>query len=115
MVLLTTLAPATRDCMAALVAAVNGELMLEPTQGPGGGFSLAPAGSGPPGGTLPSLSAPEAAAEAEEGCLLFAFNQLSQQLAAGLRQLPQWIQATGLQDDEFMQVGEQGGWGWADG
>lgn len=81
--LLACCAPATQGCMLELVEAVLGEQPL-------------PAA---PGG-----SAAAAAAAAEEARLLHRFMQLSGQLSAGLRLLPQWAQALSIFDEAFMQV-----------
>lgn len=96
-VLLSCTAPQTRDCMAALVAAITGEQLLMhcgPSGGGGGAASSAQQPDAPP----------DAAGPAEEARLLHAFTQLSQQLSAGLRLLPGWTRAMGLHNDAFMQA-----------
>lgn len=88
--LLSCAAPAARDCMAQLVQAVTGESL-------GSGGALA-SGSG----SYSSLS-PALAPSVEEAALLHTFEQLSHQLSAGLRLLPQWMAAVELSGD-FMQA-----------
>lgn len=90
--LLSCTAPAVRECVARLVEVVNADPLDSPVLG------LTPAlntsSSGQPG---------NAAAE-DEALLLHAFTQLSQQLSAGLRLLPQWVASADVQGGEFMQV-----------
>lgn len=104
--LLSCTAPAVRDCMARLVEVVNADPLGSP--GPG---------SGPAAGGVGSAGLGTAAAE-EEAALLHAFTQLSQQLSAGVRLLPQWVDSTDEQGGELMQVGAAGqaarGW-WSGG
>jgi len=100
--LLSCTAPAVRECVACLVQVVNADPLGSP------GIGLAPAfgtsSSGQPGG---------ASAE-DEAALLHAFTQLSQQLSAGLRLLPQWVASADVQGGEFMQVGLAGASWWGD-
>lgn len=104
MVLLSCAAPSTRDCMAALAAAVLGEPQGGGSLGGSSGSSLlcgSCLGSG--GGGLPGSGG-----SAEEARLLSAFQLLSQQLSAGLGNLPQWVQATGLSNSSFLEVRAKG-------
>lgn len=94
LVLLHCTAPLVRDCMAALVYAVNSQPPLPLP-------SLPWQASGGSGSSAPSQAAAAAGAEEEER-LLHAFTQLSCQLSAGLALLPQWSRH--LQDDGRLQA-----------
>jgi hypothetical protein len=101
-VLLGCLAPQTRDCMGALVAAITGEHLL-------GGFMTGLSGScSTLGGSSSAMGDPAGqpgwGGEAEERRLLHAFMQLSQQLSLVLRLLPQWMQTLDSCSDGFLQV-----------
>lgn len=103
MVLLSCAAPSTRDCMAALAAAVLGGPQNPPHGGSLGGSSS----SALAGGSCPGSSGTQRAGSAgvaEEAALLAALHVLGQQLSAGLHRLPQWVQATGLSDSSFLEV-----------
>lgn len=104
MVLLSCAAPSTRDCMAALVAAVLGEPRhaLDASSLGGSSSSALLCGSFP--GTSSGGESVGSVGCAEEARLLAALQPLSQQLSAGLHALPQWVQATGLGDSSFLEV-----------
>jgi hypothetical protein len=94
MVLLSCTAPDTRDCLAALVAAITGEQVLAAPAA----AACWPAAVGSEAPLTPGVGG-----AADEACLLHAFASLSEQLSAGLQLLPQWVQ-TVKHPDAFMQA-----------